>query len=201
MILGAGFTGYAQNEAMLDYVGTQEPGVLTPIYSEISGTVGWTFQPLTDLSVTALGAFEYNLPSGPVDVGLWDSAGDLLASSTITGGSTLVDQSRYETIAPVTLTLGQTYYLGEFSPGGVLQSVAVNPSIPPYGYATMSPEIQLGNVAYENNSNFGFPSTLDGSTGSAIIAPNFEFQPVPEPGAFCLIGAGALVLPAIRRRR
>lgn len=200
MILGASLTGDAQNEAMLNFTGTQEPGVLTPIYSSISGTIGWTFQPLTDISVTALGAFDYDLPVGPVSVGLWNSAGDLLASSTITSSSTSVGQSRYETIVPVALTLGQTYYLGEFSPGSILQAVAVNPSTPPYGYATMSPEIQLDNAAYDNNSDFGFPSTLDGSTGSAITGPNFQFEPVPEPAAFGLVGLSLLALLGARRR-
>jgi len=200
MILGAGLTGYAQNEAMLNFVGTQEPGVLSPIYASIPGTIGWTFQPLTDILVTALGAFDYDLPVGPVYIGLWDSAGDLLASSTMTSSSTLVNQSRYETIVPVTLTLDQTYYLGEFLPGGVLQAVAVNPSTSPYGYATMSPEIQLGNAAYENNSDFGFPSAFDGSTGSAITGPNFQFEPVPEPAAFGLVGISLLALLGTRRR-
>jgi hypothetical protein len=38
-----------------------------------------------------------------------------------------------------------------------------------------------------------FPATLDGVGGDAIIAPNFEYEVVPEPAAVDLLGVGSLV--------
>jgi hypothetical protein len=188
------------SEAMLGYTGTTSDS-FSPINAVVPGTIGWTFQPLTSLSVTALGAFTYNLPSGSTDVGLWSSDGTLLASSVITSGSTLVDQSRYESITPILLTPGQTYYLGEFSSSGPIQSIAVYPTEPsgPDGYATMSPDIQLDDAAWQTNSIFEFPSITVGSPGAAIIAPNFQFQIIPEPSAVCLLGISSLILLAGRR--
>lgn len=189
-------------EAMSGYVGTTSDSY-TPIESTVFGTIGWTFQPLTSISVTALGAFTYNLPSGSTDVGLWSSDGTLLASSIITSDSTLVNQSRYESIAPVMLTPGLTYYLGEFSSSGAIQSVAVYPTEPsgPDGYATMASEIELDDAAWQTNAIFEFPSVTAGSPGAAIIAPNFEFQTVPEPSILSLAGVSVILLLARRRCR
>ena len=187
------------SEGILSYVGTTIPEAFGPIEAFIPGTVGWTFKPLTSISVTALGGFAYNLPSGSTCIGLWASGGTLLASNTVTSSSTLIDQSFYEAITPVALTQNQTYYLGEFSTLGPIESVVVDPGDgAPFGYAITDPEIQLGNVAYEANSDFGFPSVVDGSPNSAIIAPNFEFQPVPEPSTIWLVYAGLLVFSARR---
>lgn len=189
-------------EAMSGYVGTTSDSY-TPTESTVFGTIGWTFQPLTGISVTALGAFTYNLPSGSTDVGLWSSDGTLLASSIITSSSALVNQSRYESIAPIMLAPGQTYYLGEFSSSGAIQSVAVDPNEPsgPDGYATVASEIQLDSAAWQTNAVFEFPSVTAGSPGSAIIAPNFEFQSVPEPSVLSLAGVCMVLLAARRRYR
>lgn len=203
VVLFAAEMAHAQGsfEAMVSYVGTTSDHI-TPINSTEPGTVGWTFQPLTDISVTALGAFTYNLPSQSTDVGLWNSAGALLASVVFTSSSTLVNQSRYIAITPLLLAANQTYYLGEYSPSGTIQSVAIDPNEPAGsdGYAIMGPDIQLEAAAYGSPA-FGFPTVTEGAPGSAIIAPNFQFQPVPEPAVSGLAGAGLTGLLALRRKR
>ena len=192
-------TAGAQNEAMPNYAIMPTPGY-TPIYSVINGTVGWTFQPTTEISVTALGAFA-NLPSG-VEIGLWNSSGALLASDTITSASTAVGLSLYQSITPVMLQADQTYYIAAYNPGGAFQTVVLGEGLnPPDGTALMSPYIQLGNAADANNGTFQFPNVVDGPTDTAIIGANFEFQPVPEPATLALGGIGALFLLAARRRR
>ena len=198
-IFALALTARAQGstEAMLDYTASTESRgnpVYSPIFEEINGTVGWTFQATVNIDVTALGAFNYIVPHSGLEVGLWDSSGDLLAAETITTASSSVEQSRYQSIPPVMLIANQTYYLAAFSPAGTLQALVVAPDTAPNGYATMSPDIQLGKVAYGANSGFGFPSTTDGNPGDAIIAPNFEFQGVPEPPPGCLLGAGTIAL-------
>jgi hypothetical protein len=192
-------TASAQDEAMPNFAIMPTPGY-TPVYSNISGPVGWTFQPTTEISVTALGAFA-NLPLG-LEIGLWNSSGALLASDTITSASTAVDLSLYQSITPVTLMADQTYYIAAYNPGGAFQTVVLGEGLnPPDGTALMSPYIQLGNAADANNGVFQFPNVVDGPTDTAIIGANFEFQPVPEPTTLALGGIGALALLAARRRR
>jgi hypothetical protein len=202
-VLFAAEMAHAQGsfEAMVSYVGTTSD-THSPIISTEPGTIGWTFQLTTGISVTSLGALTYNLPSGSTDVGLWNSDGTLLASVLVTSGSMLVDQSRYVAITPLLLTAGQTYYLGEYSSSGTIQSIAIDPNDPTGsdGYATMGPYIQLEAAAYGNPA-FGFPTVTEGAPGSAIIAPNFQFQPVPEPSVLGLAGAGLAGLLATRRKR
>ena len=164
------------------------------------GTAGWTFQPLTDISVTALGAFQYAVTNTPaIEVGLWNATGTLLASNTVTTASLLLDQSMYESITPVTLTAGQTYYLGAF--GGPMVIVAYDPTEEP-GSVTMAPEIQLGAAVASTNNDFEFPSGEQGLPGSAVLLPNFQFTvvSVPEPTIFCLFGGGLFIFFTRRRR-
>ena len=55
-------------------------------------TVGWSFSVLSSLDVDGLGFFDFesNGLLAPHQVGLWDSGGTLLASATVTSGSTVV---------------------------------------------------------------------------------------------------------------
>ena len=183
-------------EAMLNYAGTTPSGgypVFSSIYASINGPIGWTFQPTTAINVNALGAFDY-LMSGQssLRVGLWDASGNLLASQTVSADGGTVGQSHYESIAPLLLLAGETYYVAAYSASGSLSAVVVTPDVEPNGYATMSPEIQLGQVAYGSGTGFSFPGTTAGNSGYAIIAPNFEFQAVPEPSTLALFGVGIM---------
>ena len=190
--------GEAQtSEALLDY---------SPSFSVLGygWTAGWSFQPATNISLTALGAFQYVVSySGDIQVGLWDAGGGLLASNTITASSRLLNQSLYEPIAPVSLSADQTYYLGAYSTNWMSAYVSIS-NYPPDSFITIAPEIQLG--AEGAATGFGCPATpmMPGnSPGSAFIAPNFEFEvtPVPEPTTLFLLGGGALVFTATRRRQ
>ncbi len=190
-------------EAMLSYVGSS-PTNSGPVYSLISAgnnqTLGWTFQPLTDISVTALGAFSYVLQnSGSLKIGLWNSSGTLLASNTVSITGTSGDRV-YSSITPVMLLAGQTYFLGDQS-ASTQYFYVVGPDSEQGGYASMSPEIQLGLAAYTSNAGFDFPSTTTGSPGDAIVSPNFQFQVVPEPSALGLLGSGAIAWLLIRQRQ
>ena len=200
-ILAVALTARAQGslEAMQGYVNPS-----ADIYSAISAgfpvTLGWTFQPQTDINVMALGAFDdvlYN--SGNLEIGIWNSSGDLLTSSLVALTGTSSD-SVYQSVTPVMLTAGQTYYLGAYSPSQTVYFYVVGPDSDTHGYAIMSPEIQLGGLAFNTNSVFAFPSSTEGQPGDAVVMPNFQFQVVPEPSTVCLLGGGAMVLLTMRRK-
>ena len=195
-ILAAALTARAQGslEAMQGYVSAS--GDLNAVYSPIMTgspmTLGWMFQPQTDIDVTALGAFNDVLHgSGNLEIGLWNSSGDLLASSLValTGTSS---NSVYQSIAPVMLASGQNYYLGAYSPSQSAYFYVVGPDSDTHGYAIMSPEIQLGGLAYNTNNAFAFPSSALGQPGDAVVMPNFQFEAVPEPSIFSLLGGGMI---------
>lgn len=105
-------SGQGTFEAVEDY----DPNNLTPAFFD--GTVGAAFGVTNNVTVTALGCFDYLLGpgQGAVQVGLWNSSGSLLASNTITTSSTLFNQSRYQAVTPVFLAPNQTYFLGRSRP-------------------------------------------------------------------------------------
>ena len=80
-------------------------------------TNGYAFQDVTSTSVVALGSWDYGI-SGTVSVGLWNSSGVLLASTTVNGTQTPVGSAPrvFSSISPVALTPGDTYYVGSLAP-------------------------------------------------------------------------------------
>jgi hypothetical protein len=185
-------------EAMQGYV-NPTTDIFSPITTGHPMTLGWIFQPQTDISVTALGAFNDVLHgSGNMEIGLWNSTGDLLISTLValTGTST---GSIYQSTAPVLLTADQTYYLGAYSSSPVYFYV-VGPDTDTDGYAIMSPEIQLNGIAFNTNNAFAFPSSIEGQPGDAVVMPNFQFEAVPEPSTLCFFGGGMAGWFLIRRK-
>jgi len=170
-------TGLAQgtSEAILDYAGN--------LTASMSKTVGWTFQPTGPLTVTELGCFAKVFSDNPaitdIQVGLWQHDGSLLASNSITSGSPLFDQTRYDTITPVTLAAGQTYHLGVYYSGGRigydLAGALANGSL------SASPQVQVGGTAVAA-LGFAFPPEVAGTAGSIYAGPNFLFQTQPTLG-------------------
>jgi hypothetical protein len=145
-----------------------------------AATLGWTFESTNAFAVTQLGCFakvfeDYPLVTS-VQVGLWNDSGLLLVSNSITPSSSLVDQTRYESITPVALAPGQVYHLGVSYPGGSLGLDVAGPTVG--GSVTASPEIQVDAVAF-SNSGFTSPVAMSGTAGSIVVGPNFRFQTVP----------------------
>jgi hypothetical protein len=183
LVLATALAAHAQTIALQSYSPTD--GGFT------RGTAGWSFQPLTNVSVTALGCFDYIASSdpSPILVGLWAADGTLLASNTITTNSTLISQARYEFIDPVLLSTNETYYLGAFSTSGAMIIDAYSPA-DGFGFADMAPEIQLDAAVSSTNLSFSFPEEAIGPLGSAIFAPNFEFQDGIVPPILNVANAG-----------
>ncbi len=180
-------------------------GDMNSIGGYVTGTGGWTFSPTVNISVTDLGAYDYlftsaNDPS-PISVGLWNANGTLLASSSVSFDSVLVNATRYEAVTPTFLSAGLTYYIGAYAPGGTIVLSGEDPGMG--GSVTMSPEINIGMAVYDPGA-YGFPTTSGGNQGSALIAPNFQFvDAVPEPssGAFLILGLSLLANNKMQRTK
>ena len=142
-------------------------------------TAGWTFQVTAPITVTELGCvasfFTQNPSAALVQVGVWASDGSLLASNSIAPGSTLLDQSRYQAVAPLSLSPGQTYQIGAYYP----DFFSFDTAIPLYGGSvTPAPLILLLGSA-NGSGGFTSPSTEAETAGGAYLGPNFRFQSQP----------------------
>lgn len=133
------------------------------------------------------------------DVGIWDSSGNLLASTTISAGTASALDStgkfRTEAISPVFLSAGSDYAVGGlFELGsGDFQAVFLNGQ-------TMGAGITFGESRFINNglSSLTFPtSTLGGISG--MIGGSFSYEPVPEPPTITVLALAAVT--TLRRRR
>jgi hypothetical protein len=172
-------------------------------------TVGWAFEDETAADVVALGIWGGQPNTDPfygikgiVTVALWDSSGNLLASTTVDPNSPrsgTANQWVFSTIAPVRLTPGQTYYVGSHQTSFDAQDYVfgVNP-------VSIAPEI-----SYLHNATqigFGFPDfTLSSNDEHGFFGGNvlLAAASVPEPSswALLLLGFGGLGATMRSRRR
>jgi hypothetical protein len=168
-------------------------------------TLGSIFTANTAVTVTAIGVFDDSL-DGLVDsypVGLFDSAGNLLSSGTVSSGtgSPLTNQFRYANIAPVALTPGNSYEVGALYLDG--NDGLLGPGFTgPINFATDS---RIGFVQSSYASGGTLVAPLSSVGGQGYFGPNFKIVDtvVPEPGsiAFGIIAAGSLAGLIARKRK
>jgi hypothetical protein len=172
-----------------------------PIQGSFVGTAGWSFQLVTNVTVTELGCMVDFYASNPttnlVQVGLWGPTGLLLASNAVGPSSTLFDQSLYSSVTPVALSPNQTYHIGVSFFGA---QYFLNAIVPTLGGSVSTSADITGVGAGEATSGFGSPSSPQGLDGSMYVGANFRYTGgVPEPSSGALVVLGALLL-AVRRR-
>jgi PEP-CTERM motif len=155
--------------------------------------VGWSFVPTSDLLVTAISA------TAP-QIDFWQGNGQLLAIYAYSGsyGSIPTGPStNFQSVQPLLLTAGQTYFISAqssnfsvqvgffyFSQNGAGGLTSFAPSSDITGFASyyLSPNGQWSSPFTPTSDNLNY----------ALLGPNFEYQVVPEPGSFglFLIGVG-----------
>jgi len=182
----------AMSVAQASIVGFTPTGTVSSDTGSGNSTVFFT--PTADIYVTALGYFDNGFAVSHA-VGLFAVAGEsLLASSTITGSSTLDSSFRYNSITSVLLTGGQQYAISSIDVAGQGQLVV----------GSMQPAAGITFDGYKYNGSM----TLSlGTTAYSppYLGPNMQFAPVPEPttmiaGALLLLPFGASTLRMLRRR-
>ena len=159
-----------------------------------------------DQTILDLGVFDgANPPGGSVGdgllssipVGLFDSAGNLIASATVPSGTgaTLLNGFRYVSITPISLTSGNTYTLAAY-----YSSSDADTLLDQGGSPSTSTAFQNYLAAFTGSNSVGSLSFPTGHTnGVAYVGPNLEFA-VPEPAA-SLMTLGGLCLFGIRSAR
>lgn len=168
-----------------------------------SATVGWQFSASSPLNVTALGFWDQG-SNGLVnahDVGIWNSSGTLLASTTITSASTPVASTSsagdwlFNNITPVTLAPG-TYTIGALLP------VNTDPDLQIFSAtASTSDGVTWLNAADIASLSLSEPGA-DPRFADGVFGPNLEVTPAPEPSTWSLLALGiAAILGATRRHR
>lgn len=174
-----------------------------------NGGAGFEFTPNQSISVTSLGYSQTSpsslsaYTSGTAQVSIWDSTGDLLSTAVLAETDPIFNQSYYQTVSPVTLTAGVSYFIGAVSAVGTVGTT--NPPVELWagnavndGSFSVSPDIKYLGVATGANIWEGLQS---GTTTSLLVGPDFQYNVVPEPSALALAGLGGLSLLRLRRRK
>jgi len=167
--------------------------------------VGWQFTVNAPILVDGLGVFDVgsNGLTESHQVGLWDNLGNLLATTTVNSGGTLVLSASntgdwlFNSIAPVLLLPG-TYVTGAFYATRADQVMA-NATI------TTVPEVSFAASRASNDAGFAEPGVY-GLVQPGVFGPNFSIvtgvSSVPDEGnTFALLMIGAAGLLVFRRSR
>lgn len=189
-----------------------------------SQTLGWSFRPTVDITVTAVGLLDIGDDGlvDPHEIGIWRGNGTNLVQALLPEGTgtTRIENFRYVDIEPLLLSSGQDYvigalYLAASAPGlgpsdsdpdrDSFQGAFNNANAP----RSFAPEIefletrfgtqQIGSLILPNQTT---------PNASAILGPGFLFEPagaqttaaIPEPGSIALFGLGLFAMGYARRR-
>ena len=171
-------------------------------------TFGFEFSVKQNASLTALGVYNSsgtNTLAGTAQIGLWDTSGNLLISTTIPASTaeTLIGSFVYSSVSPFTLVAGTDYIIGAYLSRGAAASFNTGQG----GTATVDSNVTLIQDQYAYSSGLVDPSLSTTNVPSAWFGANFltgtgvQVQAVPEPLSMTLLGVGVAGLGVLRRRR
>lgn len=176
------------------YAGVAVTSIGSGTTSQGNGEYGWRFTLNADITVTHLGVWDAGmdgLEQSATTVRLWSSAGEVIASATVPGGSaaSLVDGFRYVEIDGVDLSaddgafyVSATSFFSVSDPQAFFQANGA-------GLEVASPIDLEGGAAAFNPGQF--PGGGQTSV-AAYFGANFQFVPAPGAGAvLAMAGLGA----------
>lgn len=170
-------------------------------------TLGYRFDALAATNVVSLGIWDYE-SNGLAEahaVGLWDSAGSLLASVTVAAGTSDLLDGGYRWVdlpTSVPLHLGQTYTVAAYYDTTnddlvadliSVASVAVDSRVHVQG----SVQLAGGGLSFATQTAHPFPGSGFSYGGGNVRLNNA----VPEPAGIALVAVGLLGAAFARKRR
>lgn len=190
----------------------QWDGAQADYFSDVDGpfTLGFQFRVESDITVTALGAFDY-LRDGfatPHTIGIWSAAGgDPIATATVGAGvaGSLDGQFRYVGVSGVTLFAHTEYIVGASDFFGTVNDIYAGSVL--VNQFSMAPAVTfLGHRGAGEAPGLVFPTGHWEELSPATFGANFQFVAVPEPTTWGLLGGGLALLalralPPVRRAR
>lgn len=162
-------------------------------------TVGWVFDTSAQINVTALAWNASIAGNSSRSVGIWNTAGALLASVIVPAGAPNDGIWRFAAITPLTLTAGNRYFIGGQDTDADSDSYVTSVS-----NLVLAPQLTfIGSAVSPAGSGFAFPSSINNTTTGGRFGPSFQFNAaVPEPASWALMIVGfGLVGVSMRRRK
>lgn len=209
-LAGGGDRGTLSSQAIQSVSGGSE----FPIFygASTGDVVGFRFTMNSAQAVESLGVWNGDTQAGGAgltsdhQVGIWDDAMNLIASTTVTPSSAIVGDFRYAPISPVVLSPGVTYTIGALYTAADDDGYVSGPTV------TANPEVNLVNAVFPSVGDLGFVFPTEDSAGNpGRIGPNFTFgEPLPESvpvpalgtlGLLALVFALGLASIVLLRRR
>jgi hypothetical protein len=180
------------------------------VYAGSPWTLGFEFSPQQNVYVTNLGTFDAGSGlSTSVQVGIWDTSGNLLVSATVPAGTAgiLNGSFRYTAITPFLLTAGNRYVIGSYYSG-----TASSYNTGQGGSGSMDPTFVIVQDRFVTAGSLSYPSQTDGYSG-AWLGANLEYQTTSQTApsvptlstwamallAILLVGLGGFVAQRLGR--
>jgi len=151
---------------------------------------GYEFSVSNAVTVDDLG---YYAPYGLTEthaVGIYNTSGTLLVSTTVLTTDPATDFFAYDAINPYMLSAGTYWIMGS---SGVVDDYAYTDD----ASITPSPGFSFVYGGYAYGNSLAFP-TVTGTVTN--FGPNLEFTTAPEPGTVGMLGAGLAALALLRKR-